>query len=179
MNHAILLQPAEHIRDVFLRMLDATPRELWFEPFGGRGGGGPGGSGEPDDDALGNTVAWTIGHLAWAEDMSLVSVGGPATIPDTEAFAARFAWKTTPIRTPADAPPLDGLLATLETTRSALTTWFNARSAEELEAPLTGEFASWCPVLGLLPASLAHHEAMHVGQFQVFRRARGLAPVFV
>lgn len=162
MNHATLMQPADHIRDVLERMLDATPRDHWFTPFAGRG----------------NTVAWTIGHLAWAEDMTLGMLGAPQTIPNADEFAERFAWKTDPLTDPADAPPLDELLATLRTSREGLRTWFEARTADEIEAPITGDLAGWCPVVGLLPASLAHHEAMHVGQIQVFRRAAGLDPVF-
>lgn len=163
-THEHLLQPLDHVRDVLERMLAATPRDHWrHQPFPGA-----------------NHVAWTLGHLAWTDDLVLGMVTGePTGLPGGDAWAARFKWGTTPPPAGEDLPSPDELVATLAERRRALRQWFTEQPADALGSPLPAELAGWCPVVGALPAAMAAHEGMHVGQLQVVRRSLGLEPVFM
>jgi len=170
MHREHLLQPMDHAREVLHRMLEATPREHWrHQPVPG-----------------GNHVAWTVGHLAWADDLVLRAVGEPGGLPEPEVWEARFAWRTRPDAGTADAMPAAGsgpdddeLLRVLQDRRSALRGWLSALPEPRLAETPPADLAGWVPVLGALPGALAAHDGMHVGQLQVVRKALGLAPVFM
>jgi hypothetical protein len=169
MLHDHLLHAMDHAREVLTKMLDATPREHWrHQPIPGA-----------------NHVAWTLGHLAWTDDLILRTVAGTAgELPGGEAWDARFAWRTTPAPGPAaDAadghPSDDELRAVFDERRAALRAWFAALPADRFTEAPPKELAGWCPAYGVLPAVVAHHEGMHTGQLQVVRRSLGLAPVFM
>ena len=163
MTHEHLMQPLDHVRDVLERMLAATPREDWLhQPFPGA-----------------NHVAWTLGHLAWTDDLVLGMVTGAGTgLPGGDAWAARFSWRTTPPSTAAELPPADELVATLEDRRAAFRRWFSSRPPAELDAATPSELVGWCPVIGALPAAMAAHEGMHVGQIGLLRRCSGKDGLF-
>lgn len=165
MDHDYLMHAMDHIRDVLIRMIDATPEEHWMHR--------PGGSG--------NHVMWTLGHLAWADDLVIASLGidGGDGIPGGhDDWASRFAWKTGADPDRDRYPSRDTLLTALEDRRTRIRTWFTALPSERLDETPPDALDGWFPCLGMLPAAIAAHEAMHVGQFQVIRRELDLAPVF-
>ncbi len=163
MNRTQLLQPMDHIRDVLRRMLDATPAEHWLhQPFPGA-----------------NHIAWTLGHLAWADDLvhrTITATDGG--LPDPVDWAARFGWGSVPAANWDDSPSPETLRHTCEQRRGVLRDWLLALPEARLSEPPPGDLAGWFPCYGVLPAALAHHDAMHVGQLQVVRKHLGLAPVF-
>ena len=163
MNSTQLLQPMDNIRDVLRRMLDATPAEHWLhQPFPGA-----------------NHIAWTLGHLAWADDLvhrTITATDGG--LPDPVDWAARFGWGSVPAANWDDSPSPETLRHTCEQRRGVLRDWLLALPEARLSEPPPGDLAGWFPCYGVLPAALAHHDAMHVGQLQVVRKHLGLAPVF-
>lgn len=176
MLHDLLMHPMDHAREVLVKMLDATSREHWrHQPIPGA-----------------NHVAWTLGHLAWTDDLILRTVAGTASeLPGGKAWDARFAWGTTPASGPApgpasepasaadDGPSEDELRAVCDERRDALRRWFSALPVERFTEAPPKELAGWCPAYGMLPAVIAHHEGMHTGQLQVIRRSLDLPPVFM
>ncbi len=175
MRREHLLQPMDHARDVLRRLADATPHAHWWH--------------QPVPGA--NHVAWTLGHLAWADDLVLRALGEPGGLPSPPTWEARFAWRTTPApepggqpgeepgEQPGPEPEPEELLRVLDDRRAALRRWIAALPEERLAETPPADLAGWVPVLGALPGALAHHDGMHAGQLQVVRKSLGLAPVFM
>jgi len=125
-----------------------------------------------------NHAAWQIGHLIVAETNMVNSVK-PGALPELPAgFAEKFTKETAKISDPAAFPKKAELLAQFEKTRAASVEWAKSLTAADMQQPTNERLARFAPTVGHLVSLLPTHVAMHVGQFQVIRRALGKPVLF-
>ncbi len=125
-----------------------------------------------------NHAAWQIGHLIVAETHMVNSVK-PGALPELPAgFAEKFTKETAKINDPAAFPKKAELIALFEKTRAATVEWAKSLTPEDMQKPTNERLARFAPTVGHLPFVLPNHVSMHVGQFQVIRRALGKPVLF-
>ncbi len=124
-----------------------------------------------------NHPAWLLGHLAWASE------GGSALLGQPSARAAEwrevFGMGTTPQADRSRYPAKTELLRRLEEAHANLSAAVCKATPEVLAQPaperLRGRFAT---VGNVVLGMMTSHEALHLGQLSVWRRALGLPSVF-
>ena len=116
----------------------------------------------------GNPLNWMVGHVARARNQALGLLGQPTLFADTDfdAYGPRF--------DAARALPLDELARRFEKLGTALAEALAAASPSQMATP-----APFSPTgnpdetIGSLVASIAFHEAYHLGQTGLSRRLLG------
>jgi uncharacterized damage-inducible protein DinB len=127
---------------------------------------------------LANHAAWQIGHLAVAE-RNLVNAFQPGAVPELPAaFAAKFTKETSKVNDPAAFPKKAELMDALYNTRQATIAWAKGLSEADLDKPGPEKMKNFAPTIGHLLAMTPAHTMMHMGQFQVIRRALGKPVIF-
>jgi uncharacterized damage-inducible protein DinB len=123
-------------------------------------------------DKGGNCLNWVLGHITRTRNSALRLVGQKPLFPESDFDAyddnggVPFSRET--------ALPLDELKRRFKAIQEPLVNGLNGMSAETMEKP-----APFSPTnnpnetIGTLLASLAFHEAYHVGQTGVLRRVAG------
>jgi hypothetical protein len=125
----------------------------------------------------GNHLLWTLGHLAYADDMFVTALGGrPSALPDN--WKDMFGMGTTSQEAGA-YPPLTEVRAIFDQARKDLLEWFGGMSDDDLARPLPDELSGFAKDHGTLMSTLACHECLHAGQITVIRKALKLDPVFM
>jgi hypothetical protein len=125
-----------------------------------------------------NHAAWQLGHLIVAENRMINGVK-PGALPELPAgFADKFTKETAKINDPAAFPKKAELIALFEKTRAATVEWAKSVTPEEMQKPTNERLARFAPTVGHLCYLIPTHVAMHVGQFQVIRRALGKPVLF-
>ncbi len=123
--------------------------------------------------AGGNHALWTLGHLAWADELFLMSLTGePSELP--EAWAPKFGMGSTPTPDPSQYPPIAELKQAAGDVRDRLTQWFEGASEAEMTNPVPKPLEGFASDIGQLMFSIAGHEWMHAGQLTVVRKSLGL-----
>lgn len=126
-----------------------------------------------------NHALWQLGHLVIAEWHLLEASGVKGVIPPPpEAWLAKFSKETSRIDDASFFPNKSTLLEALENSRKASAAWARTLTETQLNQPITGSIGNFAPNLGRLAIALGDHTAMHVGQFQVIRRALGKPVLF-
>ena len=116
----------------------------------------------------GNTLNWMVGHVTRARNQALGLIGVTPLYDDAafSSYGPRF--------DPAGALPLDEIVARFTALGSALSAALAGVGADRLAAP-----APFSPsgnpqeTIGTLLASIAFHEAYHLGQTGLSRRLLG------
>lgn len=154
----------EFARQYVLELLEATPRELWFQM--------------PSD--LPTHVAWQVGHLAVSQyGLLMFRVRGRRPedlelIPGT--FRKAFTRESVPNADPASQPSADELLERLNRVHElAMAELANVDPAVLLE-PVDMPYAAYPIKLGAIQFCPLH-EHIHAGQIGLLRRALGLPSV--
>ncbi|MDB5291772.1 MAG: hypothetical protein JWL69_3013 [Phycisphaerales bacterium] len=125
-----------------------------------------------------NHAAWQLGHLAVAES-HLVNMFQPGAVPEIPAaFMAKFTKETSKVNDPAAFPKKAELLDALTNARLATIAWAKGLSDADLAKPGPEKMKGFAPTIGHLIAMTPCHTMMHVGQFQVIRRALGKPVIF-
>lgn len=125
-----------------------------------------------------NHAAWQIGHLIVAETSMINSVK-PGAMPELPAgFAEKFHKDNAKNNDAAAFPKKDELLAQFEKTRAATVEWAKGLTPADMGKPTSERVARFAPTVGHLASMLPNHVMMHVGQFQVIRRALGKPVLF-
>jgi uncharacterized damage-inducible protein DinB len=127
---------------------------------------------------LANHAAWQVGHLVVAE-RNLVNAFQPGAVLELPAaFTAKFTKETSKVNDPAAFPKKAELIDALNNTRQATIAWAKGLSEADLDKPGPEKMKSFAPTIGHLLAMTPAHTMMHVGQFQVIRRALGKPVIF-
>jgi len=124
-----------------------------------------------------NHAAWTIGHLAWANNNGIVLLGGEPVIPPQ--WNDLFATGTKPAADRSAYPSKVELLTTLESSHVRLAEAWQHASAEALAKSPPERMAAAFPTLGhMLAGLMTGHYGSHIGQFSAWRRALGMPSAF-
>lgn len=160
-----LILPTFHFALDYTRKLAAgVPDDRW--------------AGQPAPGATMNHAAWTIGHLAWANDNMVRRLGRAPALDD--AWRGLFGMGTAPLPDRSAYPSGAVLLGELEAAHARLAEAVAAAPPEVFAAPPAEErMRARFPTVGIMTAGLmtAHH-ASHNGQLSAWRRAMGFPPVF-
>ncbi len=126
-----------------------------------------------------NHAAWQIGHVIVGDKVLIESQLPDAGYPK---LPAGFADTHGPEGAKKDGP--DGFLTKSEylllfdAVRAATIAAVGELSDDDLDRPVTGDFAQFAPSLGLLFLMVSNHTLMHAGQFTVIRRQLGKPVLF-
>src|SRR3954463_7131574 len=120
-----------------------------------------------------NHAAWQLGHLTASEARMVAAAAGKAEPELPAGFAEKFKKDKAGSNDPAAFPKKADLLDAFATVRKASIGWATSLTSEQLEQPAPESIRAFCPAIGHMPGVLAEHAAMHIGQFQVIRRALG------
>jgi hypothetical protein len=124
-----------------------------------------------------NHAAWTLGHLAWANDNMLSRLGQTPALDDP--WRALFAMGTKPLPDRSAYPAADVILKELEAAHARLADAAAAAPPEVLAGPPPERMQRMFPTVGhLLAGLMTAHYASHNGQLSAWRRAMGFPSAF-
>lgn len=125
-----------------------------------------------------NHATWQIGHLILSETNMVNSIK-PGALPELPAgFKEKFSKANSKDDDAASFPKKDELLALFEKTRAATVEWAKALTPADMQLPTNETLARFAPTVGHVAYMIPNHVSMHVGQFQVIRRALGKPVLF-
>jgi hypothetical protein len=125
-----------------------------------------------------NHAAWQLGHLAAAEARMVAAAAGKGEPELPAGFAERFKKDTAGSNEAAAFPKKSELLDVFASVRKASIEWAASLTPEQMDRPAPESIRAFCPAVGHMPGVLTEHTAMHLGQFQVIRRALGKPVLF-
>lgn len=147
-----------------LELLDATPKERWFEiPTG-----------------LPTNIAWQVGHITVSQyGLLLFRIRGRlpedlSLIPGK--FRKAYSRESTPSADPAAQPSADELLARMTEVYDLAMSQLASVTADVLLEPVDMPYAAYPIKLGAI-LFCPLHEHIHAGQIGIVRRTLGLQPV--
>ncbi len=151
-------------RQYTLGLLDATPKEHWFEMPNG----------------LPTNIAWQVGHLAVSQyGLLMFRVRGRSPedltlIPGT--FRKKYSRQTTPASDLSSQPSADELLERMNQVHELAMSELASVDPAVLLEPIEQPYAAYPIKLGAI-LFCPLHEHIHAGQIGLTRRALGLEPV--
>jgi hypothetical protein len=121
----------------------------------------------------GNCLNFIVGHVVNVYDQALALVGQQPVL-GTEA-TARYKRGSPPLRDPAEAMPLDELLAAWDVQSERMRAGLATVTPEMLERPMPGPDSKGelTETLRSLLATILFHQTYHAGQTGVLRRIIG------
>lgn len=151
-------------RDYTLELLQATPREHWFQIPAG----------------LSTNIAWQVGHLAVSQYGLLMFRIRGRRPEDLELIPSRFrkaySRGSSPSSETTRQPSADALVERLDEVFDRAMRELQAVDGDLLLEPVDMPFAAYPTKLGAI-LFCPLHEHIHAGQIGVLRRAHGLEPV--
>jgi hypothetical protein len=122
-----------------------------------------------------NHPAWHLGHLTLVLDRMAKNLGLPPTLD--EAWEKKYQMGSIPTGNRADYPRKTELLTKFDGLRAGLSRAFEAATPAQLSAPNpVKRLEKALPTVeGLLLFGMIFHEATHLGQLAVWRKAMGMA----
>ena len=123
----------------------------------------------------GNNPLWNVGHLVFSEARGLYARIRQQPNP-VESWESLFAEGSTPIKGGKGYPSKEELWSRFEQVRKDLLSFIESVSETDLDRPTTIDHPLFNTV-GKVLGSLAMHQAFHVGQIAVARKALGKKPV--
>lgn len=154
----------EFARDYTLQLLDATPKDRWFEI----------------PEGLPTNIAWQVGHLAVSQyGLLMFRIRGRrpedlSLIPGR--FRKAYGRESTPSADAAGQPTAEELLDRLAEVHRLAMSEISEIDAEVLLETVDMPYAAYPTKLGAV-LFCPLHEHIHAGQIGVIRRALGLTPV--
>ena len=151
-------------RDYTLQLLEATPKDRWFEI----------------PEGLPTNIAWQVGHLTVSQyGLLLFRIRG--RVPeDLDLIPGRFrkaySRGSTPNSDPSKQPTPDELLERLNHVFELGLDGLASIDTEVLQEPVDMPYAAYPTKLGAI-LFCPLHEHIHAGQIGLVRRAMGLEPV--
>ena len=125
-----------------------------------------------------NHAAWQLGHLINSET-NMLRAAAPDAAPALPAgFAEKFTKETARSDDRAAFPTKTEMLDLYEKVRAASAQWVKGLSADDLNKPTSERLQRFAPTWGHLALMMPAHTMMHLGQFQVIRRALGKPVLF-
>lgn len=125
-----------------------------------------------------NHAAWQLGHLVASEAM-MVNWIRPGTLAVPPSIAGKFDPPQARVDDPAAfGVSKDELLAALESLRKQTVAFVRTLRPEDLDRPMPEKLQDYVPTVADTLTALLTHAIMHLGQFQVIRRALGKKVLF-
>jgi DinB superfamily len=124
-----------------------------------------------------NHALWFAGHMALTDNYFISRVA-PGSEKQFEGWDKLFGMGSNPTNDPDDYPPVAEVLDTMRERRRALVELLKGRSDAELAGPPAAGASDFLPDLASVYEMTPWHEAMHLGQVTVVRRALGNRPLF-
>ena len=154
----------EFARRYTLELLDATPKERWFEIPPG----------------LPTNIAWQVGHVTVSQ-YGLLMFRIRGRLPEDLSlipgrFRKSYGRESTPSADPASQPSADELLARMAEVYDLAMSELARVTADVLLEPVDMPYAAYPIKLGAI-LFCPLHEHIHAGQIGVVRRTLGLQPV--
>jgi hypothetical protein len=157
----VALGQIEFARAYTLELLEATPRELWFE----------------QPDACRSCVAWQVGHLAVSQYGLLMFRQRGRRPEDLDLIPGRFRKQYgrggTPPTEATGQPDAEALLERLSKVHAAALDELREADPQRLLEPVEMPYAVYPIKLGAV-LFCPLHEQLHAGQIGILRRALGL-----
>lgn len=154
----------EFARRYTLELLDATPKDRWFEI----------------PDSLPTNIAWQVGHLTVSQYGLLMFRIRGRQPEDLESIPGKFrkaySRQSVPSPDPAAQPSPDELLDRMAGIHQQAMSELTQVTAATLLEPVDMPFAAYPVKLGAV-LFCPLHEHIHAGQIGLVRRALGLEPV--
>ena len=151
-------------REYTLGLLDATPKESWFQI----------------PDGSHTHIAWQIGHLTVSQYGLLMFRIRGRQPDDLELIPGKFrkayGRESTPRNDPEGQPTADELLDRMTTVYERSLEELSQVDPDVLSEPVDMPYAAYPTKLGAI-LFCPMHEMIHAGQIGVIRRALGLSPV--
>jgi hypothetical protein len=123
-----------------------------------------------------NHAAFTLGHLAWANDNALALLGGQPKLAD---WKERVGMGAKPADDRSLYPSKSALLDALKDAHARLSTALKDATPEALAQPAPERARGRFPTVGSMVIGLmTSHEGSHLGQLSAWRRAMGFPSVF-
>lgn len=125
-----------------------------------------------------NPPVWILGHLALATDYALKTLGEPTQCP--RAWHASFGPGTKPLADQKVSPTKAELLAAIEKGHELVSAAAATADPARMDEPHSIPFLKQSKLQtngDLLAHLLTTHEALHIGQLSVWRRATGRPPL--
>ena len=151
-------------RDYTLELLEATPKQQWFEI----------------PDGLPTNIAWQVGHLTVSQyGLLMFRIRGRSPedltlIPGK--FRKAYSRQSTPSPDPATQPTADEFLARMDQVFTTALGELRRLDADVLLEPVDMPYAVYPIKLGAI-LFCPLHEQIHAGQIGLVRRALGLEPI--
>ena len=133
-------------------------------------------TGQPVTGRVLNHAAWTLGHLAWANDNALDLIGEPRTL---SAWTETMGVGSKPVADRAAYPLKVDLLAALTDAHARMIAALRTVDPAKLAAPGPERMRQMFPTVGhMLAGLITSHESAHLGQLSAWRRAMGFPSAF-
>ncbi|MCB9846251.1 MAG: DinB family protein [Phycisphaeraceae bacterium] len=123
-----------------------------------------------------NHPAWQIGHIAVATDGFMPGLGRESALDET--WGELFGMRSTPVADASKYPDKQELLRVMDERRGALAAAVKEASNEVLARPNpVPVLAQGLPTMWhMVHFGMLMHEATHLGQLAVWRKAAGMVP---
>jgi hypothetical protein len=123
-----------------------------------------------------NHAMWFAGHMA-ASDNFFIGAVDPTRVKEFEGWSKLFGMGSVPTGDPDDYPPVAEVLDAMRERRGVLVELLRGRTDAELNGPPPAGASDFLPQFASVFEMAIWHEAMHVGQVTMVRRALGHRPL--
>ncbi len=156
-----LLRQLEMIRDTTEKLLAAfeTPADWTFQVVPGT-----------------NHALWFAGHMATADNYFISQIA-PEHAKKLDDWDKLFGMGSKPTNDPDDYPPVAEVHDAMRERRGVLLELLRDRTDADLNGPPATGASDFLPDLGSIFEIAGWHEAMHMGQVTLVRRALGHRPL--
>jgi len=124
-----------------------------------------------------NHAMWFAGHMATADNFFIGQIDAKRC-KEFAGWDKLFGMGSKPTNDPDDYPPVAEVHDAMRERRSVLIELLKGKSDAELNGPPAAGASDFLPDLGSIFEIAAWHEAIHLGQVSVIRRALGHSPIF-
>ena len=123
-----------------------------------------------------NHALWFVGHIGTVDDFMLRMVNPEKTsVPD--GYREKFGMGSQPTANPDDYPPVEEVFTYWRRQREALLATLAGLSDDDLAKPAPEGGPGFITDVASIFEAATWHEAMHLGQVTIARRALGHAPL--
>jgi hypothetical protein len=123
-----------------------------------------------------NHPLWVAGHLGTVDNF-MISLLAPRETVAKAGYQEKFAMGSRPTSTPADYPDPAEVLAFMRERRSVVLKILAGLGDDDMAAPTPEGAPDVMPDVGSIFELAVWHEALHVGQITIARRALGYPPL--
>ena len=124
----------------------------------------------------GNHAIWFVGHMGTTDNF-MISILSPERDESREEFSQSFGMGSQPSSEIADYPPIEELLAYMNSRRDVFLEVLDGLDDESLARETPEGTPGFMPDYASVFETAVWHEALHSGQLSVIRRALGHSPI--